>query len=198
VNKSLAAGTDAGERIAELVKAMTKDGVKPGKMIIPSTGGVLPRGKVLFGMAKSILRAEVQNIGATWSIQGGYVNVIPLTGYLPGEAVTLNRFSGLIGRPEQTADGIRARCLLNPKITIGGLVIINNSSINQTLQQNPAAAPVPYNQWAGIQQLATVTTDGIYRVYVAEHTGDTRANEYYTDLVCLTVDPVTEQVKAYG
>ncbi len=198
VNRSLAAGTDAGERIAALVQAMGKYGTKPGTMIIPSTGGTLPRGKVLFGMAKSIMRAEVQNIGATWSIQDGYVNVIPLTGYLPGEAVQLNHFSGLVGRPEQTADGIRARCLLNPKIVIGGLVIINNSSINQTLQQNPNAAPLAYNQWAGLQALANVTTDGVYRVYVAEHMGDTRANDYYTDLICLTVDPVTETVKAYG
>ncbi len=197
-SRTLAAGSSPGDRIAAAVAAMSDKGVNSGQVLIPSTGGILPRGKVLFGMAKAIIRAETQTIGATWSIQNGYVNVIPLTGYLPGEAVVLNALSGLIGRPEATIDGIRARCLINPKIIVGGLVKIDNKSINQTLQQNPDGAPLAYNQYAGLQQLATVTNDGVYRVYVVEHTGDTRGQEWYTDLVCLTVDPVTQTVKAYG
>lgn len=46
-----------------------------------------------------------------------------------------------------------------------GLIKIDNKSINQTIQQNQDAAPLAYNQYAGLQQLATVTDDGIYRVY---------------------------------
>jgi len=80
VNSSLAAGTSAGERLAIVVAEMTKHKVTKGEFLIPSTGGVLPRGKVLFGMAKAIMRAEVQNLGATWSIQDGKVNIVPLTG----------------------------------------------------------------------------------------------------------------------
>jgi hypothetical protein len=196
VNKTLAAGSSASERIAVILAAKSKYGIKPGTLVIPSTGGVLPRGKVLFGMAKTMMRSEVQNIGATWSLQNGQVNVVPLDGYLPGEAVVLSALTGLIGRVEQTQDGVRARCLLNPKIVVGGLVKIDNKSVNQTVQQNPDAAPVAYNQWTGIQNLATVTADGLYRVYVAEHTGDTKGQEFYTDLVCLTVNPVLEKVIA--
>jgi hypothetical protein len=196
VNKTLAAGSGPAERIAVIIAAKSKYGIKPGTLVIPSTGGVLPRGKVLFGMAKTMMRSEVQNIGATWSLQNGQVNVLPLDGYLPGEAVVLSALTGLIGRVEQTQDGIRARCLLNPKVVVGGLVKIDNKSVNQTLRQNPDSAPVAYNQWAGIQNLATVTSDGLYRVYVAEHTGDTKGQEFYTDLVCLTVNPVLEKVIA--
>lgn len=198
ISRTLAAGSSPGDRIAAAVAAMGDKGVKGGELLIPSTGGILPRGKVLFGMAKAILRTETQTIGATWSIQKGFVNVIPLDGYLPGDAVVLNALSGLIGRPEQTIDGLKARCLINPKIIVGGLVKIDNKSINQTLQQNPDAAPLAYNQYAGLQKLATVTNDGIYRVYVVENTGDTRGQEWYADIVCLTVNPVTQTVKAYG
>lgn len=194
VNRTLAAGSSPADRITAIIAAKSKYGVKPGVLVIPSTGGVLPRGKVLFGMAKTMMRSEVQNIGSTWSLQNGQVNVIPLDGYLPGETVVLSALTGLIGRVEQTQDGLRARCLLNPKIVVGGLVKIDNKSVNQTLQQNPDAAPVAFNQWAGIQNFATVTGDGLYRVYVAEHTGDTKGQEFYTDLVCLTVNPVLEKV----
>lgn len=198
VNAAIAAGSSAGERIALAVAAMTAKGVKGGTMIIPSTGGVLPRGKVLFGMAKAVIRSEVATIGSTWSIQNGEVQILPLTGYAPGEAVVLTALTGLIGRPEQTADGVRCRALMNPKIVVGGLIKIDNKSVNQTIQQNPDSAPVPFNQWTGIQQLATITADGIYRVYVAEYVGDTRGQEWYVDIIGLTVNPVTQQVKAYG
>lgn len=199
VNASLRAGSDTGEKVATIIAAMKPLGVVPGNLVFPSTGGTLPRGKVLFGMAKALLRSQTQSIGATWSIQDGKVNVTPLTGYLPGDAVVLSAATGLIGRPEQTADGIRCRCLLNPKIQVGGLVKIDNSSVNQTLQQDPnSLAKLAYNQWAGVQNLATVTTDGIYRVYISEFVGDSRGQDFYTEITCLTVNPVTNQCLPFG
>lgn len=195
---SAAAGTTRSERLQTVMSTMNSKGVKAGQLIVDATGGILPRGKVLFGLAKGLIRSEVQSIGATWSIQNGQINVIPLDGYLPGQAVVLNAETGLIGRPEQTQDGIRVRCLINPKIIVGGLVKIDNTSINQTLQKNPNAAPLAYNQYVGLQQFASVTADGIYRVYVAEHKGDTRGHDWYTDLTCLTVNPVTQKVLPYG
>lgn len=203
VNKSLAAGTTSGDRIAAAVAAMSPLGVNAGQLLIPSSGGILPRGKVLFGMAKAILRSEVQTMGATWSIQDGKVNVIPLEGYLPGEAVVLTSQTGLIGRPEQTIQGIKCKALLNPKIIVGGLIKIDNASINQTQAQITEALPgnagqLAYDKWAAIQQFATVTDDGTYRVYVAEYVGDTRGIDWYVEMICLTVDPVTNQCKRYG
>jgi hypothetical protein len=40
-----------------------------------------------------------------------------------------------------------------------------------------------------IAYFANVTADGIYRVLVIEHNGDTRGNDWYTDMVALAVDP---------
>lgn len=201
VSRSMAAGSTAAERVRAGIDAMAGDGVKAGAVDVPGTGGVLPRGKVLFGLARAAIRGEAATAGATWNISNGLVNVTPLDGYLPSEAVVLTASTGLIGRVEQTEDGMRCRSLLNPRLIVGGLVKIDNRSINQT-----AAAPgaeiaggqVPYNRWAGVQQFATLANDGLYRIYVAEHKGDTRGGEYYTDLVCLAVDPVTMKVKPYG
>lgn len=201
INKSLAAGSTPQQRIAALIEAMGPKGVGAGDVIVPDTGGVLPRGKVLFGLARAGLRAQVQNVGATWSIQNGKINVVPLDGYLPGDAVVLTSRTGLIGRPEQTQQGVYARCLINPRITVGGLVRIDNQSINETFQQGDFAIPgaqIPYNQYAGIQQFANVTADGLYRVYVNEFVGDTRGLPWWSDLVLLAVDPSTMKVKPYG
>lgn len=201
VNQTLAAGSSSQDRINAAIKAMQPYGISAGQVIATGTGGTLPRGKVLFGYAKATIRSETQTNGQTWNINNGQVNIIPLDGYLPGEAVVLNSGTGLIGRPEQTQDGIKARCLLNPKIVIGGLVKIDQASINQTAQQRDFVIPqgqLPYDRYAGVQMLANVAADGLYRVYVAEHRGDTRGQEWYSDLVCLTVDPVTNKVKPYG
>jgi len=140
------------------------------------------------------LRQEVATQGASWSIQNGQVKILPLDGYLPDEVVVLNGQTGLIGRPEQTVDGIRARALINPAIQVGGRVQIDNKAINQTLQQNPDGAPVPYNQWAGLQLLANIATDGVYRVLVIEYDGDTRGPAWYMDLVLLAIDASTSKV----
>jgi hypothetical protein len=199
--KNAASGTTRLERLNMAMSTMNSKGVSAGQLMVDATGGILPRGKVLFGLARGLIRSEVQTIGATWSIQNGKINVIPLDGYLPTEAVVLTSATGLIGRAEQTTNGVRAKCLLNPKIIVGGLVKIDNASINQTLQKTgrgPEQAQLAYNQYAGLQQFATVTGDGLYRVYVAEHVGDTRGQDWYTDIVCLTVNPITNKVKPYG
>lgn len=172
-----------------------------------STGGVLPRGKVLWGMGRALMRCEAANVGASWSIQDGQVQILPLNGYLPGEAVVLSALTGLVGIPEQTEQGVKARCLLNPKLRIGGLVQIDNASVNQTSQADlrasgfptpalPGGAQVPYDRYAGVQMLADITSDGFYRLYVAEHFGDTRGQDWYTEIIGLAVDKSTQRVLA--
>lgn len=193
-NSTLSAGSSPAERIAVIASVL---GVQSGS-IAPYTGGVLPRGKVLFGMARAKAQCAASSQFATWSVQNGKLQVIELDGYLPGEAVVINSFTGLIGIPEQTENGIRARCLLNPKLRIGGLVKLDNVTINDTIQRDPNAAPVPFNQYTGLQLLADISSDGVYRLYVAEFTGDTRGNEWYTDMVMLSVNQANRSVKPYG
>jgi hypothetical protein len=201
VNACLRAGSTRKQRLDTVIRAMQSAGIKPGKLMVPETGGVLPRGKVLFGLARAALRGQTQNFGATWSMQNGDINIVPLADYLPGTEVVLNSMTGLVGRVEQTQEGVKARCLINPRIAVGGLVQIDNALVNQTSQQKDHVIPgaqLPYNQWTGIQNLADITADGLYRVYVAEYKGDNRGQAWWMDLILLAVDPVTKKVKEYG
>jgi hypothetical protein len=99
----------------------------------------------------------------------------------------------MIGVPEQTNDGIRIRCLINAKLKVGGLVQINNKSVQAQLI-NPAT------NFGAPNNLAYISDDGFYKILVAEHTGNTRGQEWYTDLTCLAADtsaPTGAQVQPY-
>lgn len=196
ISKTFGPTVTARQRVEAITNSLGTQPSGTGYNGLQPTGGTLPRGKVLHAMARVALTAETRQQHSTWNINNGRINIIPVLGYLPGQAVVLTATTGLIGRPEQTQDGISARCLLNSLLVPGGLVQIDNASINRTVQADPTAAPVPYNQNTGLQFLADVSADGFYRVYVAEHRGDTRGNDWYTDLVCLAVDRNTKQVMA--
>lgn len=201
-NLTLAAGA-THEDIA--VAVSTAMGLEPGVVkaddALRVTGGALPRGKVLWGMGRVHLRNLAASMGSTWTIENGKVNVVPLTGYLPGEAVVLSPMTGMVGVPEQTDQGVRVKCLLNPRLRIGALVQIDQASVNQTFAQASSALPagqLPYDKYAGLVNLADITADGFYRCYVAEFSGDTRGQEWYTDIVGLAVDISSQTVQAYG
>ena len=188
-----AANTTANTTQAALTE-FKKNGVSGGYMDpLISTGGVMPRGKVLFAHGREVMRKAVQSVGATWNISNGQINITALDGYLPGEAVVLNALTGMVGIPRQTENGLEVQCLLNPKLVVGGLVKIDNTSVNQLMRQ-PGSAPIPYNSYVGLQFLANVTNDGLYRLYVVEHDGDTRGPNWYTNLICLAIDPSTNKV----
>ena len=162
------------------------------------------RGKVWVGLIRSPLRNMAANLNLTWSIQNGAIVLSDYQGYAEGTAVVLNSTTGLVGMPEQTDGGINCKCLLNPRIRLGGLVQLNNAAINQTTyspNNTPAIyggtseqgagqeSGVPYNKFKGIQNLVPLSAnDGYYRAYVVEHTGDTRGNDWYTNLTLLSVN----------
>jgi len=203
VSSTIAAGSTSQDRVKTVAAAI---GMPVGQTPTLGTGGVLPRGKVLWGMARALVRGEAFTRGASWSIQDGKIDIVPLDGYLPGEAVVLSALTGLVGLPEQTEQGIKARCLLNPKLRIGGLFQIDNASINQTTQadlrasrfpeRNLPAGQVPFDKYAGVQLFADVTADGFYRLYVVEFIGDTRGQDWYADLIGLAVDKSSGKVLA--
>lgn len=180
VNTTLAAGSTASTQLTAAIDSMNAHGVDAGH-----TGGLppdkLPRGKVMYGSANKYIKNIADSNGFGWSIQDKKVNFIKQSTYLPGTAVVLTSKTGLIGTPEQTNEGVNCKCLLNPFIKIAGRIKIDNKSvqslkINLSVPNSPANIPAPYN------------VDGIYYVLVAEHIGDTRGVEWYTNLVTLNTN----------
>lgn len=191
VSTTLAAGASQGDQVSAAVAGMGEHGVALGHVSgLPATA--LPRGKVMYGMSRDYLRQSAESSDATWSIQDGRVQVIPRRGVLPGSAVVLTAATGLVGMAEQTDKGVRAKCLLNPAIRVGGLVMIDNASVLE------AALPAPSKSGEKeADKPAAIAADGLYRVLVVEYEGDTYGNDWYSVLTCLAVDasaPAGEEV----
>lgn len=188
VNATLAAGATQRDQIAAAAKAMAADNVALG-YIGETPTEALPRGKVLYGPSREYLRQSAETSSASWSIQDGVVQFVPNAGLLPGTAVVLNARSGLVGVPEQTNDGIKFRCLLNPQIRMGAALQINSKDILAAeLDAAPAAGKEP-------AQPATIAADGIYRVITLVYAGDTRGNDWYCEGVGLAYDETQKAKK---
>lgn len=190
INTTLAAGATQADQITAAGRALEQRGVGVGFVAETPPAG-LARGKAMYGMARDYLRRSSEASRATWSIQDGKLQLVALTGTLPTEAILLNSKSGLIGTPEQTNDGISVRSLLNPLMKIGGQVKIDEDDV--------ATAQLPNTErGATANKPASIASDGIYRILTIENSGDTRGNDWYTDIVCLAVDdsaPAGQQVK---
>lgn len=184
VSTTLAAGSTAQDHFNVAAQAMAKHGVGVGY-----TAGLqsnpLPRGKVMFGMARDFMRGVARATQTTWSIQDGKIVVIPETSYMPGEIPVINSDTGLIGLPVQTQNGINFRVLLNPNIKIGTLVQLDNKAVQQ-FEYGLSVEQQAQNKRTALEN--QLQTDGYYYVMWAEHQGDTRGNEWYTDVVCLAAD----------
>lgn len=160
VNTTLAAGARQSDQIRAALAPMAERGVTAG-YIDTSDDRALPRGKAMFGMSRDYLRRSADTTATTWSIQDRKVQFVKRTGLLPGQAVALSSATGLVGVPEVTNEGVYIRSLLNPLLVIGGQVQVSGST----------------------------DADGIYRILVVEHTGDTHGNEWYSTITGLLVDP---------
>lgn len=183
ISKSLAAGATAEDERKALVDAF---GI-PSGYVADLPAAAAQRGQVKFGMARDHMRDLAASNDMTWSIQDGQVQMIPNTGYRPGEAVVLNSNTGMIGLPVQTEGGVLVKCLLNPNIKIGSLLQIDNASIQRDLYGGKLLnAPGRLEDLQGFKP--KITDDGFYRVYVNEFEGDTHGQPWYNDITCLAID----------
>jgi hypothetical protein len=129
------------------------------------------------------MRQFAKNEDALFFIDDGKVNLIKAADPPRGQVVSLSPNSGLIGTPEMTEDGIKAKCLLNPMLKLNGLVHIDNSHVEMSADLALAASV----SGGGL-------STGIYKIIQFTHTGDTRGNDWYTDFVGIAqpgIEPVT-------
>ena len=193
VNQSLAAGSKPQDHVNLAAQAMNGMGVNYSTNTNPAfTGNPLPRGKVFYALARDVLRKVSRDCNATWSIQDGNLEFVSKSGFRGGNVVVLTSATGLIGFPRQTQNGIVIRCLINPNIKIGSQVQIDNNSIQRfdfslSVAGTAANALVP-----------SLDADGIYKVLWAEHQGDTRGTDYYTDLTCISIDKTAVGIANQG
>lgn len=183
IAQSLAAGSTPDNAVAAFIQHMP--GISQGyKPALKANGCV--RGRVYYGAVKDELRDFAAANDCLWSIQDGKLTLIPQTSYIPGQIPVISPSTGLLGQPQQVQNGIAMRVLLNPFIKIGQLVKLDSSVII-----NPLRYSLDVGSQASNSLLATsvkTSADGLYYVMRADHSGDTRGNAWFTDLICLATD----------
>lgn len=192
VNKTLLPGANSAK---DQVKVVTDEygrlGIAPPDQI-PEGGPIQPRATVLYGRASIVMENLRKTNGWLWSVQNGKLLVTENDQARAGEGVVLNAQTGLIGWPTVTPDGIEARCLLNPALYVKERVRLDNATINQAQGTgfgggNDFSAVYP-SPAAGFTFFAPTSSDGTYVAYVIEHRGDTRGNDWYSELVLWAID----------
>ena len=160
-----------------IITKLTKSNNYLEKLNLPK--GIAPRGKVLYGSARDYFRRMGQNYSFNWSIQQGEISLLPFAASVSGETVVITAQTGLIGFPRVEIDGIHFKTLLNTGLFPGTLIQLNNASITGFLGSPNIA--VGFEQQAIGARLAE---DGKYKCLLATHHGDTRGNNWYSDVIC--------------
>lgn len=130
----------------------------------------LPRGKVFFGRPKDYINDIAIGNSANFYVDDGQVSVVKMTDKIEGEVLVLTPQTGLVGTPQQVQDGVSFRCLLNPAIKLDSLVKLDKSLIRQQKIEKE-------------QLIMPLDQDGTYRVCKFIHIGDTRGDEWYTNVI---------------
>jgi hypothetical protein len=199
VNASLKANASNLDQLNAMKQTLDKAGIITDSNVnsnISAIGGILPRGKVLYGLAPLYNDDLADKSNCTWFIENGILKFVPIKGYLPSEAVIINSNTGMIGIPEATEQGILVKCLLNPKIKVGTKIKLNQAEITQTKVNSYGLGLYPTYQ--SLPLFAQINTDGIYRVIVKEHIGQIRGNAWYTEIIALNIDQTSSQVQTNG
>ena len=155
--------------VADQVISKAKNPSQLGDISQGLSNSKLTRGKVVFGLAKNVLRQIAQTESATFYVDNNKVNIIKASDVPKGQVISLSPASGLIGVPSQNEYGVVAKSLLNPRITLNSLVHIDNSLIRARKAQ------------VG-EVIRALDTDGLYRVIKLTYKGDTRGDDWYTEI----------------
>ena len=144
----------------------------------------LTKGYIAQGSLKNTLSEIAKTYNGTWFVDNGKLYMLAYADSsndlpLGNQAVELSIKNGLIGNPKQVNQGIEARCLLNPQIVPYSLIHISNELITEQLVDIGT-----YSE--GITTPWLLDPHAIYRVISVTYTGDTRGNEWYTDITAVT------------
>lgn len=193
LSTTLAAGSTQEDHINAATGAMGLD-----KGYVNTALGALPRGKVMYGAARDIMRQSAQSNGQNWNIQNGKVQLLGAYDILPNQAVMLNSQTGLVGGAEQSTKGIKAKALLNPMLHIGAKVIINEEDVAlaKKLPKQKDGNKDNTDNGNPPEKLALVAKDGAYKIIGANFIGDTRGNDWYSDIICIDIDESAPTKKA--
>ena len=99
-----------------------------------------------------------------WSIQDRKLQVFNHR-HTQQNVFVISEDTGMVDAPVEVNEGLRVRCLLNPKLRFDGVVKIESKHISEV----------------------AASADGYYRVLQIDLIGDTHGKEWFSDLICVAM-----------
>lgn len=185
IKGNLAAGRNLEQEKQLIADSFKENGAKVGYMAPAANQDEAPRGKTYFGLASEYLKQYANNNNQDCGYDGDEITVVERNRPADATAYVLKPATGLIGMPQLTMSGLRAECLMNPKIKIGSQVQIDSSLIqteNYDTEYSQQGLDQDFKQAFG--------ADGFYNVVAVTHDGDTRGDMWQTSIVGTGINAV--------
>ena len=150
-------GSDMSIVVQQIFSEMKNIAISPLEIAKLLGKGNFKAGGVLNGTAKEMLQSLLDPLGVRYSIQKGEVK-FETKDDVPQQIVTIGPQSGLIGSPQKTKEGLKAKILLNPLVVANGFVSLRSRDLT-----------------------------GIYKVLNLTHIGDTWGKSWETEFEAKTI-----------
>lgn len=187
VNQSIPAGTSKNQIGNFLTEEAEKYGLITGE-VAEISEQQYPRGRVFFGS----LHDSIQQFGKENNVEFDYsddvISSINTLKYSLEPVQVLTPKTGMVGMPQLTSEGLIIKCLLNPKLKRKVRIQVDMSNL-QTEAYDIAWGGQEVDQPHKNPKTAA-DADGMFIIQAIEHNGDTRGDEWYTNLVCTAVNGV--------
>ena len=185
VNQTFAKGTTDEQIVDYCLKQLP--GITKGTLQLNSSSSL--RGRTFSTMTQEALDEIALSNGCNWSIQDGVLHMIRADAMIGHDtAAVLTASTGMLEAAERTDKGISVQCLLNPKISVNSAIKLDNSAIRTKLgHQSRGGKGKKGPTLPGLEVAAPVAMnkDGIYKVFKVQHKGDTRGNDWVTEILCV-------------
>lgn len=165
ISKTYKAGTEVKEVVEDIYKELEKEGITKGEFKYPRDTPKFKRPYTVCGSCKRELDTLGRGKDFYWSVQNGTMELIPGNGFV-GQIVLLTPETGLVGTPTITDNGVKVKALLNPEIRPNRRVRIESKVLEMNAE------------------------NGIYRVSVADYSGDNMKGDF---IVSITGESVKEK-----
>lgn len=187
INETLAAGTGTGALVDRAVGTFKGvGGTTKGTVQVAEKTRL--RGKVVSGNTRDVLNDVARESGANWSIQDGQLTIVSANGVLPNEAVVITAETGMLKAPEINDKGIAVKCLMNPQLRVNGAIKLDNNGIKAKRVKAQALATKREKEETTPKEPVRLDPDGIYKVLKLTHKGDTRGQDWVSEIECIGLD----------
>lgn len=177
VNTSLAAGSTPDDHVRACMKAFSAKGIEPGYIpLLP--GQKLPRGKVMYGMARAYMRDTARRTGTAWSFPEGQ-DADGARQRLPPRR---GRGAFRRNRAHRHAQGQRQ----------GHRDQVPAQPSPAHRRARPARQRGRGRLKAGAGREPRDVHDGLYRILSITFSGDTRGTDWYATLSCVGIDDTSQ------